>query len=432
MLVVVHVVSGHTVNFPSPTELIFYLKTSYQSEHLCPNHQHKTPFYSLDLLKQMSSIPIVSQDSSDSPSQHDTPPESTEQSALGSDEAALLADFDRYIQSDVPLEVAFPSHSSSQTTPPTSNPTSNALPPLPKPPSNAITALKSRFSKTDYDSLSVALTACNGDVETATTLLIQSGASCTDGDEQLARQLQRRESQNTTADSNVTPRHRRNNAPIPLSKSKTSQLVTTLREIVVPSLRAHFEDLSLPNTTESSSSFQYSFDKVQIINLSMPLDNVGIKPAADGQAIYINIVNIYLELEIGKWSYQSNGIVPVQDSGRARVSVHRMNISITLEPRWSHAGGTRIVITDCTVTVDGPARFKTYGAAADWAYNAIALVLKPFVVSYLKEAVADSVTEALGIHLRQLAFAYSLDEPSQQTSHPRNTSTPAVATADST
>ena len=384
----------------------------------------------------MSSTPAKSQESSDSPPQHDSQPQSTEQSALGSDEAALLADFDRYIQSDVPLEVTFPLRSSSPTSPTTptstSTSTSNGLPPLPKPPSNAITTLKSRFSKTDFDSLSAVLTACNGDIEAATTILIRSGATCTDTDEQIARQLQRRESQNTNADSSPTPRHRRNDAPIPLSKSKTLRLVTTLREIVVPSLRAHFEDLSLPNTTESSSSFQYSFDKVQIINLSMPLDNVGVKPAADGQAIYINIFNIYLELEIGKWSYQRNGIWPVKDSGRARVSVHRMNISLTLEPRWSHAGGTKIVITDCTVTVDGPARFKTYGAAADWAYNAIALILKPIVVSYLKEAVADSVTEALGIHLRQLAFAYSLDEPSQQPSHHTNTSTSIVTTAEST
>ena len=207
-------------------------------------------------------------------------------------------------------------------------------------------------------------------------------------------------------------------------------VILTLREIVVPSLRAHFAELVLPDYRDDSASLVYSLSRLQVTALTLPSDNVAITPAANMQAIHVNVLNSHLELEVGHWSYENRGFVPVKDAGRASVSVHGLNIAMRLEPRWTHAGDTQIVIMECNVTVDGVVRLRTQGAAADWAYNAIAVVLKPIIVSYLKETVADAVTQALAVHLRQWTFASSLDAVDPRSSTRTNTSSEPVTAAE--
>lgn len=293
-------------------------------------------------------------------------------------EAALLADFDRYMQVNPP------------------NPSDLATP---------LDRLAALHPTLDRIALQEILTSCEDD-EHAAKQLLEGSAASTQSDAALAEQLQRRENRRAQGSS----RHRRNDAPISLHKPVLDRMVSTLREIVVPALRAHFEELVLPNMSDTSAGVEYTLEDFQVSALSLPEDNISVKAAPDAQSIRVNVVNIYLELEVGKWSYEGKGLVPVKDKGTARVSVHGMSVALRLEPRWSHNGGTNVVITECDVTIDGVARFKTQGAAADWAYNAIAVVLKPIVVSYLKEAVADTVTKALAVHLRQWSFSRTLDE----------------------
>ncbi|CDF39360.1 unnamed protein product [Chondrus crispus] len=203
-------------------------------------------------------------------------------------------------------------------------------------------------------------------------------------------------------------------------------MVDTLREIVVPALRAHFEELVLPDTKDTSVGVEYELQRFQVSNLSLPPENIHVKPTTDGKLIRVSVVNTFLELEVGRWSYESKGFVPVKDAGTARVSVNGMSISVMLEPRWSHGGGTKVVIADCVVTIDGKVRFATEGAVADWAYKAITVVLKPLVVSYIKEAIADTVSKTLAFHLSQWAFSRSLDDqPARaQRTEPQRPSTP--------
>lgn len=283
-----------------------------------------------------------------------------------------------------------------------------------------------RYPHCDRDVLRSVLSSVQGDERAAVGLLRDSQAP-TAGDAELADRLQRREQRRADM-GDVT--HTRNETVVPVNKGVMEQMVATLREIVVPALRAHFEELVLPDTRDESGGVEYELSEFQVSGLSLPPHNIVVKAAPDARSIRVNVVNIFLELEVGRWRYEGKGFVPLKDAGTARVTVHGMSVALTLEPRWSHAGGTKVVISDCTVTIDGVVRLKTQGAAADWAYNAIAVVLKPLVVSYVKEAVAVTVTKALAVHLSQWAFSRSLDEDSRiriETHRPSAAHSPVTA-----
>lgn len=303
-----------------------------------------------------------------------------------SDGEALLADFDRFVLTD---------DSASQPSNTSSRHVVNHL-------ADPLESLKTRYPTCDTDVLKGVLASCDNN-EQAALQFLGDAPETTVGDADLARRLQRRESR-------ATLRHRRNDAVVPVSTDIMEQMVSTLREIVVPALRAHFEELVLPDTCETSGNVIYALRDFQVSALCLPSENIAVKLSADGASVRINIVNVALELEVGTWSYESKGFVPVKDSGAACVTVHGLCVSIKLQPKWSYAGDTKMVIAGCDVTIDGVVRLKTRGAAANWAYNAMAVVLKPLVVSYIKEVVADNITKELASHLGQWSLTRSLDQ----------------------
>lgn len=332
-----------------------------------------------------------------------------------------MYNFDRYLQSDEPVQAN--THSQNETSPTPPFDFENTDTDLSHPVhSEGAQALKERYPDYDLDSLSAVLASCDGSIDAASAMLEGNTNPTTANDSAIASELQRNERRRA--------RHRRNNARITLEKPVMDELVGTLREIVVPSLRAHFEELTLPDMRDDSAKLVYRLEQCQVTSLSLPSDNVTVRAAADMQSVYVNVINTYLEVQVGHWSYENRGLVPVKDSGRATASIHGLNIALRLEPRWSHAGGTTIVIVECTVTVDGVARFKTHGTAADWAYNTIAVLFKPLVVSYIKEAVSDAVTSALAVHLRQWAFAHGLDSDENRTSQATNASQEPLVAAE--
>lgn len=301
-------------------------------------------------------------------------------------EESILADFDRFVLADYAISEpanARTAHSATS-------------------PADSLELLKRRYPSCDVDVLRDVLASCNND-ERAALEFLGNAPESTVGDAQLAHRLQRRENQTAL-------RHSRNDAVVSISRDVMEQMVSTLREIVVPALRAHFEELVLPDMCETSANVNYALREFQVSALLLPSENIVVKPSSDGASIRINIVNVVLELEVGRWSYESKGFVPVKDAGTARVTVHGLCVAIRLQPSRSHAGGNKLAIVDCEVTIDGVVRFKTRGAAADWAYNAMAVVLKPLVVSYIKEVIADTVKKALAVYLRQWSFPRSLDQ----------------------
>lgn len=331
---------------------------------------------------------------------------------LKDDEEAQLADFERYMQADsdtVPTVSTVPSITPSTTM------------------QAQLDELTKAYPNYDRGALTAVLEACNGDISASRRMLddaldsntrtqqtftqeaeqaehaSQTPAENTESDSMLAAHLQSQENLRASRRSQGTQPSRRREA-IQLTPAVMQRVVSSLREIVVPALRAHFEELVLPDTRDESSGFVYELQRVQIAALSLPNDNVAVRPAVDGTGVLVNVVGANLELEVGRWSYEGRGLMPVQDSGRARASVHGLNVALRLKPVWRH-GETRLNIAECEVTVDGIVRFKTQGAAADWAYNAIAVLFKPWVVSYVKEAVSDAVVRVLAVHLRQLELA---------------------------
>lgn len=343
------------------------------------------------------------------------------------DESELLADFDRYMRAE---SDASPRAEAGRSSPAPGAPTPLDAAPPADPPADppvdppALARLAARYAAFDRTALREVLASVGGD-EAAAAALLEGAAPATAADAALAAQLQRREARR------AAPRHRRNDAPVPLDRPVLQQVVSTLREIVVPALRAHFEELVIPNMRDNSGTVEYALEDFHVSALALPEHNITVKAAPDAQSIRVHVVNIFLELEVGRWSYEGKGLLPVKDAGTARVSVHGMSVEIRLEPRWAYSGGTRVVITACDVTVDGVVRFKTQGAAADWAYNAIAVVLKPLVVSYIKEAVADTVTAALAVHLREWAFSRTLDDQnSRPAAAATNASQPPVTAAE--
>lgn len=354
--------------------------------------------------------------------------------SLRPEEAAQLADFDRYMQqtmSDLSPQTSS-GHSSSTTT---ASPINNFSRTRSEPSSPAATlsALIRQYPMYDRDTIAAVLSACKGDRAAAIAMLNQSSRSTASSmfsslvsrvtnsnfsrsDAELAARLQQLE--------NARVRPRRLNIPVRLDAPVLRQLVASLREIVVPALRAHFEELIFPDTRDDTGSLVYELRSLQVAALTLPSENVSVRSAVDCTTVLVNVVNANLVLEVGHWSYEGRGFVPLRDSGRATVSVNGLNIALRLEARRMNSGNIRIVIPQSDVTIDGVVRFKTHGAAADWAYNAMAIVFKPWVVSYIKEAVSGAVVRALAVHLRQWELATQLNAstsnapPTQQASQP--------------
>lgn len=349
--------------------------------------------------------------------------------SLQEDEEAQLAHFDRFLEEDLEVPSSVPAQSNVS-----SRQESHPVAPIIDSASLSLDAIAKKYPSYDRGALQAVLAACDGNVDTAYIMLrdasFQSTASRVPETNRSANNALSNDPPNSSAlnhdvdvssdatlaallqrqEASAARRHRRNNAIIPLSSEAMARLVSSLREIVVPALKAHFAELILPDTRETAGSFEYELRSLQVAALSLPSDNVSVQPAADSCSVLVSVVDANLELEVGHWSYEGRGLVAIRDNGRARASVHGLNIAIRLVPRWDFSGGTRVRIEQCDVTVNGVVRFKTQGAAADWAYNTIAVLFKPLVVSYVKEAVADSVEQALSVHLRQLEIASRLDQ----------------------
>lgn len=259
----------------------------------------------------------------------------------------------------------------------------------------AIAELHKLFPTHDKETLSAVLVACNQNVSSARrTLQLSAPQQTTAGttDEALAEHLQQQEQQLEIDRLNI----RRNKSNQKLCDVKMKHLISTLDEIVVPALKAHFEELKLPNYTNNNETtgLLYELKNVQVSALTLAPHNVSIKPSIDNHQIFINILSANLELEIGHWKYQNRLL---GDQGKARCSVHGLNINITVIP-YSNI----IHIGECDVSIDGVVKFKSRGAAADWAYNAFAVVCKPWLVAYVKDAVKNTVCKALNVLLTQI------------------------------
>lgn len=168
-----------------------------------------------------------------------------------------------------------------------------------------------------------------------------------------------------------------------------------LREVVVPALRAQFEEVVFGDYEEKGEGYAFCLKDVAVGGLAISDDCVLVGAVAGGWRVHV--VNGFLELDVGEWRYRSNRLFGFDDGGGARVVVHGLSAAAMLMPRSCAGapGGLCIDVTDVEVTFEGAFRVRTFGTSADWVYNAAAAVLKPLTASYVKTVIADSITTAL-------------------------------------
>jgi hypothetical protein len=90
----------------------------------------------------------------------------------------------------------------------------------------------------------------------------------------------------------------------------------------------------------------------------------------------------------------------LKDTGSARISVNGLTASAMLIPRAAPSDTIVVDVGEVEVAIEGPCRLRTEGSTADWAYNAAAVILKPLIVSYVKDAIRGVVETSLALQLR--------------------------------
>lgn len=267
-----------------------------------------------------------------------------------------------------------------------------------------VDALAELFPEHPRAVLEAAIGAHPGDLDGAAAYLAMSGPDALriaptpaeENDLQLARALQAAENRRRS----LRPRHR------PPSERNLSGVAGVLRDIIVPALHAHFRELSFGDVSDTSGGIPYTLRDVRVVALSLPPENIIVR-VVDGK-LRVQVVNMFLQLGVGRWSYEANAYLGIRDAGKMEASVNGLGAVAHLTPRESSRGSISATVGEVVVDVEGAVRVRAEGSGADWMYNAIAVVFKPLIVSYIKESVAELVQESLAGLLRH--WSYSVEE----------------------
>ncbi len=263
----------------------------------------------------------------------------------------------------------------------------------------ALATLRELFPNRPDAELSRAVTEHKGNLDAAAASLAQ----CTEADEQLARSLQAAESDERYARSLHASQERRARPPFRPTTAVLSEAVAMVRDVVVPSVHQRLKSLSFSNVTQQPSpTMRYSLRDVGVVALSLPADNVTVR--AGGGVIRVHLVNMYVSISVGAFSYESTGLLPWNDTGALDASVAGLTAVATLRPGRTTSGAVALTVRDIRITVDGAVRVRTRGSSADWAYNTLAAMCKPFIVSYIKESVEQQLRTSLQNELRDYVY----------------------------
>jgi hypothetical protein len=374
--------------------------------------------------------------------------------ALDAGEAALLADFDSYLAGDTVTAAAGPSASAS------SSSATGSPAPAAGPTATPFSLLSEIFPHLPARTIRAALTSAGGDAESAAAALAAQDAERVASDAEIAELLQQAELQRVRGgagsgaggppvpvrrrpprgdlvsvrtpprvDVTTPPRivpaggagrggagspaggsihvsaygpgtitnPRRPEASHMLTPQARKEVLDALREVIVPSLRAHFDEIAFGDYAVDEPSYSFSLEQVAVSGLSLTTESIMVRAVSGG--FRVSVVNLFIELDIGRWQYHSRTLFGMKDGGAARVAINGLAAAAMLVPRSKTAGHISVDVGEVEVTIDGPCRLRAQGSTADWAYNAAAVILKPLVVAYVKDAVRDVLTSALAIQL---------------------------------
>lgn len=286
----------------------------------------------------------------------------------------------------------------------------------------ALSTLRELFPNRDDQALSRAFTEHKGNLDAAAASLAQ----CTEADEQLARQLQAAESDERYARSLQAAQTRPTRIPSRTPDSVLAEAVTMVRDIMVPAVHQRLKSLSFSNVTQQPSpTMRYSLRDVAVVALSLPSDNVTVRASAG--VIRVHLVNMFVSISAGSFSYESSGMLPWSETGALDASVAGLTAVATLRPGRTTSGAVALTVRDIRITVDGAVRVRVRGTSADWAYNTLAAMCKPFIVSYIKESVEAQLRTSLQNELRD--YVYFPEEQEASDSHTPSVAQPAASSA---
>lgn len=261
----------------------------------------------------------------------------------------------------------------------------------------AVATLADLFPQQERSVLERAVAAHPGNLDAAASMVAGGGAEAAAraeleaADERLALTLQAEE----TAARNLRPPARAATAP---TAQSLASVVDVLRDIVVPSLHERFKQLAFADVSEEAGAVRYSLRDVRVVALALPADQIVVRVVDGG--VRVQLINMFLQIAVERWRYESTGFLSWSDAGALETSVAGLGATADLSVRQSAGGAVSLAVRDVSVAVEGAVRIRAQGTAADWAYNTMAAVCKPLIVSYVKETIEDQLRASLTDELR--------------------------------
>lgn len=170
------------------------------------------------------------------------------------------------------------------------------------------------------------------------------------------------------------------------------RLVTKrLRAQVVPAIRGRFFAGMEMRDHESE---RFWLRGVEVLGVEMGGGEGGVVCGAVAGGWRVHVGGGVLDLDVGEWGMKKGGWMGWEDGGRARVTAAGVVAKVMLQPvAVGSSVGLKVISVE--VEVEGMFRLRCLGSAADWAYNAMAVLLKPLVLVYVKAAMCDVIQEVV-------------------------------------
>lgn len=181
----------------------------------------------------------------------------------------------------------------------------------------------------------------------------------------------------------LQPSRRQN---IQLSSPESQQIVSNLKDIILPSLTSQLTGTRIPDFTAETDRIKYQLSQLCITTLSLPPSNVSI--VSNDQTIRITATDISLDVAVGSWAYRIR-MPPLRDAGAATFSCRDVQANIVLR-----VAGDNLIVEQCDLVVP-EVTVRANEARLSWLYNSLASVARASVRKAVEAALQSVVRSAL-------------------------------------
>ncbi len=164
------------------------------------------------------------------------------------------------------------------------------------------------------------------------------------------------------------------------------QLVTNLKEIVVPALQTQLCTAQIPDISGAADKVTYSLSGVSVDTINIPMHSVNTDVLIDDRRVKILAKDIDVSISIRNWAYQRGRFL--RDSGSATASFNGIRAAVTLTVDDDDGS---LTVDNCECTIEGAVNLRFNESRVSWVYNFLALLLR----NPLKNALQTALTEAM-------------------------------------